>query len=248
MSDVTTLIAGLACGESPRWHENRLWLSNWGAEEIVAVEVGGRRESMVHVPFFPFSFDWLPDGRMLLTSGRDGLVRRADGPDELTIHADLSDLSSGWNEIVVDSRGNAYINGGGFDVLAGAAFAPGIIALVGLDGSVRRVADGLAFPNGMVVTRDNSTLVVAESYGKRLSAYDIEADGSLRNRRVWADSSMGSRTESAWTRRMPSGTRTCRISGASESARAERSPGPSNWAAAVSRACSVVPNGGPSTC
>jgi len=187
MSDVTTLIAGLACGESPRWHENRLWLSNWGAEEIVAVEVGGRRESMVHVPFFPFSFDWLPDGRMLITSGRDGLVRRADGPDELTLHADLSGLSGGWNEIVVDSRGNAYINGGGFDVLAGAAFAPGIIALVGLDGSVHRVADGLAFPNGMVVTRDNSTLIVAESYGKRLSAYDIEADGSLRNRRVWAD-------------------------------------------------------------
>lgn len=103
-------------------------------------------------------------------------------------HADLSGLSdAGWNEIVVDGRRNAYVNGGGFDFLAGEEFAPGIVALVIPDGSARQVADGIAFLNGMVVTPDNSTLILAESYGNRLTAFDIEADGGLSNRRVWAD-------------------------------------------------------------
>jgi sugar lactone lactonase YvrE len=87
----------------------------------------------------------------------------------------------------VDGRGNAYINGGGFDLMAGEKFAPGIVALVTPDGSARQVADGIAFPNGMIVTPDDSTLIVAESYGKRLTAFDIAPDGSLSNRRVWAD-------------------------------------------------------------
>jgi sugar lactone lactonase YvrE len=91
------------------------------------------------------------------------------------------------NELVVDGRGNAYVNGGGFDLMAGEPFAPGVIALVTPDGSARQVADGLAFPNGMLVTSNNATLVVAESYAKRLSAFDIAADGSLLRRRVWAD-------------------------------------------------------------
>ena len=103
-------------------------------------------------------------------------------------HADLNGLSArGWNEIVVDGRGNAYVNGPGFDVFAGAAFAPGLIALVTPKGAVRQVADGVAFPNGMAVTPDNATLIIAESYANRLTAFDIAADGSLSNRRVWAD-------------------------------------------------------------
>ena len=103
-------------------------------------------------------------------------------------HADLGHLPArGWNEIVVDGRGNAYINGGGFDLMAGEAFKPGIIALVPRDGAARQVADGIAFPNGMAVTPDNSTLIVAESYAKRLTAFDIAADGDLANRRVFAD-------------------------------------------------------------
>lgn len=97
----------------------------------------------------------------------------------------LSD--KGWNEIVVDGCGNAYVNGGGFDLMAGEKFAPGIVALVTPAGSARQVADGIAFPNCMAVTPDNSTLIVAESYAKRLTAFDIAADGSLSNRRVWAD-------------------------------------------------------------
>jgi sugar lactone lactonase YvrE len=106
----------------------------------------------------------------------------------LVTHADLTGLSDrGWNEIVVDGRGNAYLNGGGFDLMAGEPFAPGIVAVLTTDGAARQVADGIAFPNGMAVTPDNSTLIVAESYAKRLSAFDIEADGGLSNRRVWAD-------------------------------------------------------------
>ncbi|HCF87007.1 MAG TPA: gluconolaconase [Ktedonobacter sp.] len=187
MPEVQTLLTGLAFGESPRWHDGRLWFSNWGAQEIVAVDLEGKSEVIVRMPSFPFSIDWLPDGRMLVVSGREGLLLRWETDGELLTHADLSGLARVWNEIVVDDRGNAYVNGGGFDLLAGEAFAPGIIALVTPDGSVRQVADGIAFPNGMAVTPDTKTLIVAESYAKRLTAFDIEATGLLSNRRVWAD-------------------------------------------------------------
>ncbi len=185
--EVQTLLTGLAFGESPRWHEDRLWFSNWGAQEVVAVDLDGNRDVVLRMPSFPFSIDWLPDGRLLITSGRDGLLRRMEPGGSLVTHADLTSIAGGWNEIVVDGRGNAYVNGGGFDLLAGEKFAPGIVALVTPDGSARQVADGIAFPNGMAVTADNSTLIVAESYAKRLTAFDIAADGSLSNRRVWAD-------------------------------------------------------------
>lgn len=187
MLEVQTLLTGLAFGESPRWHDGRLWFSNWGAQEIVAVDLEGKSEVIVRMPSFPFSIDWLRDGRMLLTSGRSGLLLRREPDGQLVTHVDLSGLARGWNEIVIDGRDNTYVNGGGFDLLAGEAFAPGIVALVTPDGSARQVADGIAFPNGMAVTPDNKTLIVAESYAKRLTAFDIEASGSLSNRRVWAD-------------------------------------------------------------
>ena len=182
------LMNGLAYGESPRWHDGRLWFSNWGTQEIVAVDADGESEVALRVAtHIPYCIDWLPDGRLLIVSGREGLLlaRKADGT--LTTYVDLNPLSDrGWNEIVVDGRGNAYVNGGGFDMMAGEAFAPGIIALIAPDGSARQVADGIAFPNGMAVTTDNATLIVAESYGRRLTAFDIGADGGLSNRRVWA--------------------------------------------------------------
>jgi len=179
--EVQALLTGLAMGESPRWHEDRLWLSDWGAQEIVAVDLDGKSEVIVRVPFgLPFCIDWLPDGRLLIVSGREGLLLRRERDGSLVIHADLRGLSDkGWNEIVVDGRGNAYINGG-----------PGI-ALLTPDGAVRQVADNIAFPNGMAVMPDNSTLIIAESHGKRLTAFDIAADGSLANRRVWADLGIG---------------------------------------------------------
>jgi sugar lactone lactonase YvrE len=174
---VKTLVTNLAMAESPRWHEGRLWFSDWGAREIIAVDLDGNREVLLRVPFsLPFSIDWLPDRSLLVVSGREGLLMHQDAAGGLVTHADLTRLSSNaWNEIVVDGRGNTYINTGD------------AIALVAREGSVRRVPDGGAFPNGMVVTADNSTLIMAESHGKKLTAFDIAANGDLSNRRVWAD-------------------------------------------------------------
>jgi sugar lactone lactonase YvrE len=181
------LLTGLAYGESPRWHEERLWFSHWGTGEVVAVDPHGNSEVVAHVPaVIPFSIDWLPDGRMLITSGRELLRMELDG--SLATHVDLGGISKHkWNEIVVGGRGNTYVNNICFDFMAGQEPVPGIIALVTPDRSVRQVADELAFPNGMVVTPDNSTLIVAESFAGRLTAFDIGADGSLSNRRVWAE-------------------------------------------------------------
>jgi sugar lactone lactonase YvrE len=182
-----TLMTGIAFGESPRWHEGRLWFSDWGAGELIAVDLSGRSEVVARVQSFPFCIDWLPDGRLLIVHSRDRLLLRREPDGSLVTHADLSSLAPGsWNEIVVDGRGNAYVNGAGFDLMAGEEFAPGVVVLVTPDGSARRVADGVAFPNGMAVTPDNSTLIVAESYASRLTAFDIAADGGLSNRRVWA--------------------------------------------------------------
>jgi len=176
--EVETLLTGLAMGESPRWHENRLWFSDWGTQEILAVDLDGNSEVAVRTSFgLPFCIDWLPDGHLLIVSGRESLLLRRQPDGSLVTHADLRGLSDkGWNEIVVDGRGNAYVNGG-----------PGIIALVTPDSPARQVADGIAFPNGMAVTPDNASLIIAESHGKKLTAFDITADGSLANRRVWAD-------------------------------------------------------------
>jgi sugar lactone lactonase YvrE len=189
MPKLQTLMSGIAFGEQPRWHESRLWFSDWGAREVIAVDLEGNSEVILQAPSFPCCVDWLPDGRLLVVSGGDGLLLRQESDGTLVTHADLNKASSpaAGNELVVDGRGNAYVNGGGFNLMAGEPFAPGIVAMVTSDGSARQVADGLAFPNGMLMNADNSTLIVAESYAKRLTAFDVAADGSLSNRRVWAN-------------------------------------------------------------
>ena len=187
MPELQTLMTGIAFGESPRWHDDRLWFSDWGTQELIAVDLEGNSEVIVCVASFPFCIDWLPDGRLLIVSARDRLLLRREPDGSLVTHADLSSLSDyTWNDIVVDGRGNAYIGNIGFD-FPGGEFAPGILALVAPDGSARQVADGVAFPNGMAVTPDNLTLIVAESYASRLTAFDIADDGSLSNRRERAD-------------------------------------------------------------
>jgi sugar lactone lactonase YvrE len=184
-AELRTLMTGLVLGESPRWHAGRLWFSDWGAHEIIAVDLDGKSEVILRVPTLPFSIDWLPDGRLVYTADR--LLQRREPDGAIATHADLTGLADhAWNELVVDGRGNAYVNNIGFD-FPGGEFAPGIVALVTPDGAAREVAGGVAFPNGMVVTPDNSTLIVAESYAHKLTAFDIAADGSLSNRRVWAD-------------------------------------------------------------
>ncbi len=151
MPELQTLLTGLAFGESPRWHEGRLWVADWGAQEILAVTLEGQREVIVKVSFpsFPMCFDWLPTGPLLLVSSRDERLLRRESGGELVTHADLSSLARKghpWNEIVIDGRGNAYINNQGFD-FPGGEFAPGTIALLTPDGTTRQVADGIAFPS-----------------------------------------------------------------------------------------------------
>jgi sugar lactone lactonase YvrE len=174
---VATLLTSLAMGESPRWHGDRLWFCDWGAQEVLTVDRTGNREVILRTQFeLPFCIDWLPNGDLLVVAGREGRLMRREADGSLVTHADLRPVSENvWNEIVVDGRGNAYVNGG-----------PGIIALVTCDRSVRRLADGIAFPNGMAITPDNRTLIIAESHGKQLTAFDIASDGSLSSRRIWA--------------------------------------------------------------
>jgi sugar lactone lactonase YvrE len=185
--ELQILMSGLAFPESPRWHDDRLWFSDWGAHEVIAVDLEGSSEVIARVPSFPMCIDRLPDGRLLIVSASDGLLLRREPDGSLVTHADLTGLADHkWNDIVVDGRGNAYVNNIGFD-FPGGEFALGILALVTPVGSARQVAKGVEFPNGMVVTPDNSTLILAESYGNKLTAFDIAPDGSLSNRRVWAD-------------------------------------------------------------
>jgi sugar lactone lactonase YvrE len=189
MSEVRVLMNGLVFGEQPRWHDDRLWLSDWGTQEVITVDLDGESEVVLRGPSFPLCVDWLPDGRLLVVSAREGLLLRQEPDGSLETHGDLGSVSNppAGNELVVDGRGNAYVNGGGFDLMAGEDFAPGIIAVVAPEGSARQVADGLAFPNGMLIMPDDQTLIVAESYAKRLTAFDIATNGSLTNRRVWAE-------------------------------------------------------------
>jgi sugar lactone lactonase YvrE len=181
------LLSDLVFPESPRWADGRLWVSDWGAHEVIAVDLEGKTEVIARAPSFPMCIDRLPDGRLLIVSASDGLLLRREPDGSLVTHAELTGLADHkWNDIVVDGRGNAYVNNIGFD-FPGGEFAPGILALITPDGSARQVADGVAFPNGMAVTADNSTLILAESYGNKLTAFEIEADGNLSKRRVWAD-------------------------------------------------------------
>jgi sugar lactone lactonase YvrE len=220
--ELQTLMTGIDFGESPRWHDDRLWFCDWGAQEIIAIDLEGKSEVIVRMLSFPFCIDWLPDGRLLIVSASDRLLLRREPDGSLVTHTDLSSLSEyPWNDIVVDGRGNAYIGNIGFD-FPGGEFVPGILALVTPDGSARQVAEGVAFPNGIVVTPDNSTLIVAESYGNRLTAFDIAADGSLSNQRVWADLDGGVPDGFASTRKAPSGTGTSRTSVACACAKAVR--------------------------
>jgi len=182
---VRTLLAGRGLVESPRWHGDRLYFSDWSAGEVLAVDLGGRSEVIARVKSLPLCTDWLPDGRLVIVSSADGRLLRREPDGSLVTHADLG--QPGWNDIVVDGRGNAYVNGAGFNPMAGEEFRPGSVHLVAADGTVRQVAGDIAFPNGMTVTAGNSTLIVADSYRRQLVAFDIGADGGLSGRRVWAD-------------------------------------------------------------
>jgi sugar lactone lactonase YvrE len=184
--DDANLLTGLAYGESPRWHEGRLWFAHWGTGEIVSVGQEGDSTIEATIPStIPYSIDWLPDGQLLVVVGHDSLVYRRDPDGTFGPHADLSSVGFGGNEIVVGADGTTYVDGIG--LRAGDFSAPGLLASVTPDGTVTQVADDIAFGNGMAISPDDTTLVVAESHANRLTAFDIEAGGRLSRRRVWAD-------------------------------------------------------------
>jgi len=236
--ETQVLLDGFGMGESPRWHDGRLWFSNWGTNEIVAIDLDGTSEVIAAGGGGSgWAVDWLHDGRLLIT-GTELLRVEPDG--SRVRHVDLGRFSPhGWSEITVDGRGNAYVNSLNFDFadfseVLGGGGAPGKIVLVTADGNAREVADGLAFPNGMVVTPDNATLIVAESFAARLTAFDIAADGSLSNRRVWAYSvaayatnPTSRATPNTRIRVLPAATRPVFSSGVRSSGPATASPIPS---------------------
>ena len=183
MSEPKVLLSGLGIPESPRWHEGRLWFCNWIDRQVVATGLDGRPEVMLtrDPDSHPmgYSIDWLPDGRLLVSGDK---LRRQEPDGSMVILADQA-----CNEIVVDGRGNVYINGADFDFAGGEAPRPGYIKLVTPDGQLRQVAGDIQFPNGMVITPDGRTLIVSESFAGRLTAFDIDADGGLSGRRVFAE-------------------------------------------------------------
>jgi sugar lactone lactonase YvrE len=186
VSAYEVLMEGVVFGESPRWHDGRLWFSDWGANQVIALNLDGSHEVIATVPSFPMCIDFLPDGRLLVVDSAQRRLLRREPDGSLVPHADLASVSEKpWNDIVVDDRGNAYVNTIGFDFPDG-AFEPGLVVIVTPDGAVREVAGDLAFPNGMAITADGGTLIVAESYASQLTAFDVGADGFLGNRRVWA--------------------------------------------------------------
>ena len=184
INDVRTLLAGRGLVESPRWHGDRLYFSDWSAGEVIAVDLAGRSEVIARVKSLPLCPAFLPDGRLVIVSSPDGRLVRREPDGTLVTHADLG--QPGWNDIVADGRGHIYVNRAGFNPTAGEEFRPGFVHLVRADGEVRQVADDIAFPNGMAVTADNSTLIVADSYRHNLVAFDIDGDGGLSSRRIWA--------------------------------------------------------------
>jgi sugar lactone lactonase YvrE len=187
MRTLKTLIDGLAFPEGPRWHDGKFVFSDMHAHQVVAVDAAGRREVICEVPNRPSGLGWLPDGRMLVVSMRDRTLMRLDR-DGLKAVADMSRVAPfDCNDMVVDARGRSYVGNFGFDLHAGETPRGTTLVMVTPDGVARIVAEEMMFPNGMVITPDGKTLVVGESFGHRLTAFDIGSDGLLGNRRVWAD-------------------------------------------------------------
>ena len=188
MADQTKiLLEDLTFPEGPRWHEGRLWFSDFYAHEVIAVDMAGQRETIVKVPGQPSGLGWTPDGRLLVVSMTDRRLLRLD-PAGLVEVADLSALANyHCNDMVVDGDGGAYVGNFGFNSHDGSEFKAADLIRVDPDGGVSVAAEGLAFPNGSVITPDGDTLIVGETRGNILSAWDRAPDGGLSNRRVWAN-------------------------------------------------------------
>ena len=182
------LVENLAFAEAPRWHKGELWFSDFFTHRVMRVDREGRAHVVVELPHQPSGLGWLPDGRLLVVSMIDRRLMRLD-PAGLVEVADLSALAGfHCNDMVVDAKGRAYVGNFGFDLFTQPVVPkPTVLVKVDLDGGVSVVADDVQFPNGMVITTDGKTMILAETFARRLTAFDIRVDGTLSNRRVWAD-------------------------------------------------------------
>jgi sugar lactone lactonase YvrE len=186
--ETKVLLKGLLWPESPRWHNDKLWFSDMDAHKVMTVDLSGNTETILEIPNRTSGLGWLPDGRLLVVSMEDCKILRLD-PEGLKEHANLINLATlNCNDMVVDNKGRAYVGNMGFDFFSpNPTFKPAEIILVTPEGDARIVADDMAFPNGMVITPDGKTLIVAETFAVRLTSYNIKEDGSLTDRKIWAN-------------------------------------------------------------
>jgi sugar lactone lactonase YvrE len=187
-AEMKTVAEGFGFLEAPRWRDERLWFSDFYTYRVLSMRADGSDLQVeATVPQQPSGLGWLPDGRLLVVSMRDRKVLRREPDGTLVVHADLSTHASGHaNDMVVDRHGRAYVGNFGFDLMAGDALRPTSLHRADPDGRVTEVADDLWFPNGIVITPD-SVLLVVETFGNRVTAFDLTEDGALANRRVWAE-------------------------------------------------------------
>jgi sugar lactone lactonase YvrE len=185
--EIRTVVRDLTFLECPRWHDGRIWFVDFYTHRVFsAAEDGSDLRVEVEVPAQPSGLGWLPDGRLLVVSMRDARVLRREDDGTLVTHADVGAYVGGHpNDMVVDAAGRAYLGNFGFDLMGGASVAPGDLLRVDPDGTVTVVAEDMWFANGSVIT-DDGVLLVDETFGNRVTAFDIAPDGSLTNRRIWA--------------------------------------------------------------
>lgn len=187
-SAVRTVATDFKFLECPRWRDGRVWMSDFYAHEVLSVDPeSGEVETVAEVPGQPGGLGWLPDGRLLVVSMKERRLLRQEPDGSLVEHADLSNLSeTNLNDLVVDSAGRAYISNFGFDVMSGAPWSRGVIIRVDPDGTAQVAAVNMSTPNGMALLDDDRTLVAAEAFGDRLTAFTVGSDGALTDQRVWA--------------------------------------------------------------
>ena len=189
---MAVLMENLAFGEGPRWHDGNLWFSDMHGQRVIKIAPDGSHENIIRLhDDQPSGLGWLPDGDLLVVSMQKRQILRFDG-EEIRVHADLSVMAScHCNDMVVDAFGRSYVGNFGFDLHNGADAKPGELIRVDIDGSIHLMDNNLNFPNGTVITPDGNTLIVAETFAGTLTAYDIDAEGDLNNRREWAQLGRG---------------------------------------------------------
>ena len=188
MSSYPCLIENLAFAEAPRWQDGELWFSDFFTHQVMRVDREGRAHVVVEVPNQPSGLGWLPDGRLLVVSMLDRKLTRLD-PTGLVEVADLSQFADfHCNDMVVDAKGRAYVGNFGFDIFTQPVVPkPAVLVMVSPEGKASVAANDLAFPNGTVITPDGRTMIIGETFARKLTAFDIADDGTLSKRRTWAD-------------------------------------------------------------